>query len=239
MAWDTEILFSNIVLVGSFNPAIFSPAWLAKNDVISEDEANAAEEPVTHPQVAQISIEHLTITVETNKFMVRYASDPAVRSLDIVVQIFKDLLPHTPISAFGINYGEHWRTETPQQRLALGRALAPLEPWGEWGATFDDDDPQMVGGMSALVMKKPFSPKGTGENILTGYRRAEISPSTEIPDQLRAVLVGTNHHREFVVDTARGALPAIELAIEEFDGAIMAAKKIIQQIKDFAKGMPT
>ena len=26
-------------------------------------------------------------------------------------------------------------------RLALGRALAPLEPWGEWGATFDDDDP--------------------------------------------------------------------------------------------------
>lgn len=205
MPYEAEILGSSIVLVGDFNPAIFSPAWLARFGVISDDEAQAAEEPVTHPQIAQISIQHLSIGVETNKFAVSITSDPIVKVLDIAVQIFRDLLPHTPIRAFGINYSEHWRVESFEKRLALGRALAPLEPWGEWGQTFDAPTPELTGGMLELIMKKPFSPVGEGKDKMEGYQRVEIGPSKELADRQRGVFMQVNHHRELAPDTTETA----------------------------------
>lgn len=237
MPYEAEILGSSVVLVGQFNPAIFSPAWLARYGVISDDEANAAEEPVTHPQIAQISIQHLTIVAETNKFVVSLTSDPIVRVLDIAVQIFRDLLPHTPIRAFGINYWEHWRVETFEKRLALGRALAPLGPWGEWGQSFDGPTPEQTGGMLELVMKKPFPPVGEGKDKMEGHQRVEIGPSKELADKLRGVFLQVNHHRELAPDTAEGALQAIGVAEREFDEAIVQAKKIILQIKDFTESL--
>lgn len=237
MEWDTEILLGNVVLLGDFNPAIFSPAWLARYGVISDEEARAAEKPVAHPQIAQVIIDHLTITVELNKFSVRMTEDPIVRTLDIATKVFRELLPHTPIHSFGINYAEHWRTDSAERRLALGRALAPTEPWGEWGTTFGDNDPEQVGGMVLLKMRKPMQPVGKGAARITGYLNVEVAPSGDLNDPYRAVLIGTNHHREFEQKPVEGARPIIDLAEETFDAAIAQSRRIISDVKTFAKGL--
>jgi hypothetical protein len=235
MPYETEILGASVVLLGQFNPAIFSPAWLAKTGVISEEEAAAAEKPVTHPQIAHISIEHLTIGVETGRFSVSVTSDPIVRVLDITVQLFRDLLSHTPLRAFGINYSEDWRVESFQKRLALGRALAPIGPWGAWGESLNSDDPDRTGGLLELVMKKPFAPEGDGATKMEGHQRVSIGPSSEIKDKYRSVSMSVNHHRELAPENSEGALRVIDLAEREFDGAIADAKKLIKHIQEFTE----
>ncbi len=235
MPYETEILGASVVLLGQFNPAIFSPAWLAKSGVISEEEAAAAEKPVTHPQIAHISIEHLTIAVETGRFSVSVTSDPVVRVLDITVQLFRDLLSHTPLRACGINYSEDWRVESFEKRLALGRALAPIGPWGAWGQSLTSNNPDETGGLLELVMKKPFGPEGHGEAKIEGHQRVTIGPTSEIKDKYRSISMSVNHHRELAPGDADGALRVIDLAEREFDGAIADAKMLIKHIQEFTE----
>ncbi len=127
---DTDIVQASIVLVGKFNPAIFSPAWFAKNGIITEGELQVAETQVVHKQITRFAVEHLTVHAELERFSIKVSTDPLIRIADMVSTTFRGLLPHTPVQAFGINYVEHWRLDTWQRRLALGRALAPIEPWG-------------------------------------------------------------------------------------------------------------
>lgn len=45
-----EIDGSSIVVLGSFNPAIFHPLWFKINQLIRPEEADSAKLEVTHPQ---------------------------------------------------------------------------------------------------------------------------------------------------------------------------------------------
>jgi hypothetical protein len=50
-----EIEGVGIVLVGSFNPRIFQPAWFAAENLIREEEEQAAKIELIHRQVAIFS----------------------------------------------------------------------------------------------------------------------------------------------------------------------------------------
>lgn len=154
-------------------------------------------------------------------------SEPIIKLVDFVLQIFR-ILKETPVVAVGINYTEHWRLESWQQRVALGRALAPIKAWGDWGKTWDSDDPEKVGGMTNLTVLQPF-------NDRKGKREASIGPSAELADLTRGVYLRVNHHREPERKEGDGADAAIEIVAKEFDEAIAAARAIIADIREFAK----
>jgi hypothetical protein len=120
---------ANTVLLGSFNPAIFQPAWFASKELISEAEAKAATVEVIHPEVAQFKTDWLQLAVTRNRFTAM-TSDPSCRIAlrDFVVGTFA-LLEHTPTTHMGLNRAMHVDMVDEARWHRLGHRLAPKEPW--------------------------------------------------------------------------------------------------------------
>src|SRR5262249_38735766 len=130
--YEPDVQSASIVLVGRFNPAIISPAWLLKIGVISKGEFETSNVVVIHPEVTQFSIERFQIEILPQRLVITTAGEPYVQILDDVVGIFT-ALPHSPIKVFGVNFEIHFKLQAPEQRVVLGRTLAPVAPWGEFG----------------------------------------------------------------------------------------------------------
>jgi hypothetical protein len=52
---QAELEGLTIVVVGSFNPAIFHPAWFSRCNLIRQEEADSAKVEIVHSEVAQFS----------------------------------------------------------------------------------------------------------------------------------------------------------------------------------------
>ena len=59
MRIEPEVGGCGVVLVGHFNPLIFSPSWFAKNGIVGEEEASAADVSVIHPEIAAFRMNRL------------------------------------------------------------------------------------------------------------------------------------------------------------------------------------
>lgn len=119
----------SVVLVGSFNPAIFHPAWFAREKLIQHEEAERAEVKIVSPQVSVFSIGWLGLEVTLDRFAVRTTQIQHAEPLrDLVLGTF-GLLRHTPLAHMGINRQAHFRSTSEEEWHALGHRLAPKEPW--------------------------------------------------------------------------------------------------------------
>ena len=120
-----------IVVVGKFNPAIIQPYWLAKKDLIKEQEANNAKIEIVHPQLTRIDLDWVFIDVSTDKFEFRSLKEaffPAVRDLMVGILYF---LPETPITFIGLNHILHYTVQNDKQYYEIGNKLVPLQYWEE------------------------------------------------------------------------------------------------------------
>lgn len=61
MRIQPEIDEVGVVLVGSLNPAIFTPAWFALHGLLPESAAESAELEVAHPQLTRFSTDWLRL----------------------------------------------------------------------------------------------------------------------------------------------------------------------------------
>ncbi|MCY3768619.1 MAG: hypothetical protein OXG56_04525 [Gammaproteobacteria bacterium] len=139
MVNQPEISACSIVLLGKFNPAIFHPAWLeAKN--IEPGVASVDGNLLTHQDMASFSIDTRSYRVRTDRFQIKTYVAPWVTILDIITKIFAEHLFHTPITGFGVNRWVHHKLPSMDSRTRLGRELAPIEPWGEYGQGMDTDE---------------------------------------------------------------------------------------------------
>ena len=157
MRINPEISETSIVLVGSFTPAIFTPAWFVLHGLLPKGTDEIAKLEVAHPQVTSFSAERLILNVIPERFSVETVQAPDVRVLDLVVRTFKEHLNHTPLKTFGINRSVHFRVRSPAERDRIGRMLVPVEPWGAWGEELGLDGTH--GGMTSLTMSQ-IDPKG-------------------------------------------------------------------------------
>lgn len=97
---------ASIVLVGSFNPAIFHPEWLLRHELISEDDWKGKKEDIEiiHPEIAKFALEWLYFDVVRNKLIVRTNDSSKYLALrDLMVSVLK-ILEHTPIDFLGMNF---------------------------------------------------------------------------------------------------------------------------------------
>jgi len=134
VAHTAEILTSSIVVVGAFNPAIFSPDWLERNGLIGESDAAEAREGV---RGRPLLVSKQATTFETEWFALQVlANQFSITSKKVLTPAFKDLavgilqlVPHTPVIAAGLNFAAHFKLSSETEYHRVGDTLAPKDIW--------------------------------------------------------------------------------------------------------------
>ena len=139
-----EISGTTIVLVGSFNPAIFTPAWFELHELMPQGTSEIANLEVAHPQTTAFAAEWLHLNVTTERFSAETVQAPDIRVRDLVVRTFREHLNHTPLKAIGI-----------RAQSRLGRTIAALT----WRVL-------------RLYVRRLAWAKETGETLQSPLRRA-------------------------------------------------------------------
>jgi hypothetical protein len=124
-----EIDGAVIVLLGSFNPAIFHPAWLAHHKLIRQEESDSATVRVVLPQISDFTAGWLTLQVTTERLAASTDDASKFQPLSDVVCGMFTMLEHVPATAVGFNRTMHYKLPTEQKYKAFGDMLAPKPPW--------------------------------------------------------------------------------------------------------------
>jgi len=204
-----EIEGVGIVLVGSLNPRIFQPAWFAAENLIREEEEQAAKIELIHRQVAIFSLDWLHLQVTDEQFMATTTQSSFYEPLrDLVLGTFR-LLRHTPIRMMGLNRDCHFRMSSEEAYHGLGHRLTPKEPWA--GILKEP-------GMRSLTME------GLRPDNLKGYIRVRVEPSVRVHP---GVFININDHYE-VKDaaTVRGCDEIIDILDREWKSSLDRSAEI-------------
>ena len=122
----------SIVVLGSFNPAIFHPLWFSFNNLIRTEEATKnVEIQVVHRNATIFTTEWFSLQVTGDRFAVE-TRDPSKSLLlrDLALGTFKTL-EHTPLSSFGLNRISQFQVSTVERWHAFGHHFAPKESWNK------------------------------------------------------------------------------------------------------------
>src|SRR5437867_10843081 len=116
----SEIEGVSIVMLGSFNPAIFQPHWLGAQHLIRPEEAENAKIRAIQAEVADFSTEWFELQVLQNRFQI-LSKDPRQYGplRDLAAAIFA-LLSHTPVRALGMNRSFHFKMPSLEAWHGIG-----------------------------------------------------------------------------------------------------------------------
>ena len=232
MLINPEISDCSIVMVGEFNPAIFHPAWLKANKIENDVSDEVTQVDIVHGDIAMFRIDTRYYKIENNRFSLEVTTAPWVHILDITRQIFGDFLSHTPIQAFGVNRRIHFPVKDIETRTEIGRKLAPIEPWGEFGQQMDEltSSGHPNGGLQSLTMRRVRE-----ENDVSILINTKIEPSARIKDNLGIFMEINNHHQLLDYKLEAGSGRAIELLCKVFEEEVQNADKIMETIMKYGK----
>ena len=103
-----------VFATGAMNPRIHHPAWYKSMGILSSEDADAAaHEPglVCLDQLARFKAGDIAIQCEQGRWFASTNQAELLHKLvDIVVGVFDNGLPHTPIGAFGLAFAYHSAT---------------------------------------------------------------------------------------------------------------------------------
>ncbi|OHV86219.1 hypothetical protein [Mesorhizobium sp. ORS 3428] len=225
MRIEPDIGGASVVVVGNFNPAIFTPHWLSTQGLITTAEADAANVVLIHPEVAQIEFANTIMNAHPNQFSLETTQAPWVSLVDLVGRIFGEMLPHTPIFQFGINRNVHFSVEKEAVRNQIGRILAPLDPWGEWGQEIASQDVPYRGGVSHLTIQQKWS-----DGAFKGSLNVTVEPSVKIAGNT-GIYVRVNDHCELVDrEEIDGTAKLLAFMRNRFDDSIRKSEQIVDQV---------
>ena len=224
MRIEPEIESVSVVLLGNFNPAIFTPAWFAMHGLLPERVANTAQLIVAHEAIVQFNAEWLHLEVTLARFRAESILAPHIRVRDLVIRVFQEHLHHTPVRAFGINRNVHFLVKSFAARDALGRMLAPVEPWGKLGRELGLDGE--FAGLGSLKMTQG-KPEGRPEG---GQINITVEPSAQIGDGRLGIHVGCNDHYEIEGTEPRAAGSSMKFLENSFEASLNRSEKIIDHI---------
>ncbi len=209
---EVEIEGVNVVLVGSFNPRIFQPAWFAAQKLISEKTADAAEVEVLHRDVTVFAVDWLNVQVIPERFIAVATQAPYELLRDFVTGTF-EILNHTPVRLLGLNLDRHFKMASKEAWDGLGKRLAPPEPWES-----ALDGP----GLASLTML------GQRSDEQEGAVRVKVEPSAKVEF---GVHVQVNDHYVLASDGEEvPANVAVSVIREQWDSFLERSDKIATEI---------
>lgn len=121
----------SIVLVGSFNPAILNPDWLAAHGLIRPEEASGdgVEVTIVSADVAVFRAVWLRLQATRDKIIFSTSDEEHRESLRELVEGVFRLLEYTPIKLMGLNTSQRFVIQSEDDWNDLGDRLAPKDPW--------------------------------------------------------------------------------------------------------------
>lgn len=210
--WVYEIEGVSIVLLGSFTPTIFHPAWFAHHGLIRTEEAENAEQVVAFPDLATFAAAWLTIRVTSERFEASTADAAHFEALrDVVLGTFR-LLEQMRFDRMGLNRSMHCRTPSEGHYVEIGHRLVPNDPWKR-------------------ILENPRTRSVAVEGTqLRGEERVKVTvkvePSTRVSDF--GVYIATNEHYEMTgTDAGRRLMMALQRNWEE---AQIAARQVAERL---------
>lgn len=95
-----------LVIVGSWNKYILTEEWVSKF-LLSGDKIESIEYPLNYDGSLKFNTKELIFFIAENRFIFipKDYSDEVYNKIHQIVSKLVDNLPHTPITAFGINFG--------------------------------------------------------------------------------------------------------------------------------------
>ena len=230
MKIEPEISGASLVMLGDFNPSIFTPSWFAWRGLLPTKVVDAAVLKIAHPDITRFEADWLNLQIDRKTFKIDTSQIPFVRLRDLAVRIFREQLPGTPLRAMGINREVLFSVQSLDARDQLGRLLAPVNPWGDWGKKLEPSGNH--GGMTSLTMTQvnlEDRPPG-------GQVNATVEPSKRIGQEGTGVYVRINDHysAENLKDerATSGILPLLE---KNFDKSLRCADQIINHIMSLTR----
>ena len=222
----------SIVMVGSMNPAIISPQWLARHKVISHDVADAADIKVIHKDVAVFTCGWCSIQVDRDRFQAQTNEAPYIRLCDLATKLFGELLPNTPVNALGINLVVNFNAPSQRARDALGQTLVPAENWGKWGRSIADElkesQKKKQGGVRSVTMQQAQL-----DDRDDGWISVRVEPSGKLGTS--GVFVEVNDH--YVIQVEQGSADALayaQLLEQRFETSMKRSEDIVDQLMALA-----
>ena len=228
MRIEPEISGVGVVLLGDFNPAIFTPAWFALHGLLPESAADNAELQIAHPGLTVFSTEWLHLEVTTDRFAATTQHGPYIRVRDLAVRVFREHLHHSPLKVLGINRDVHFRVADQDTRDRIGRRLAPVEAWGQWIEELGLDSEH--GGMRSLTMTNT-RPEGRPPG---GQVNVKVEPSVRIDNRRAGVYVSINDHYAMGSADAEGRAQLMGFLEDNFDSSIQRSDGIIDHVMSLA-----
>jgi hypothetical protein len=124
---------ASIVVIGSFNPAIFHPEWLRKHDLLPEFELENAVQTsnalVVHSEISVLTFKSLRLEVQRERWTLTTERFDWAGDLGMLAASMLGKLPETPVKAVGFNLNQH--RPIREELLAVLKRWGPLSALGE------------------------------------------------------------------------------------------------------------
>ena len=205
----------DVVLVGSFNPAIFHPEWFFRQGIVSEQDSKEAKVQDVSGEITIVQMCGIVIQCVNDRFSLSTKNiSSAERMQDLIRQTFT-LLSHTPITACGINPHVHYLVGNDAYWHKIGHTLAPKEL--VWDGLLENP------GMQSLTIKAPRSGDFPGEI------NATVEPSAKHPP---GVFVKVNYHYGLPREAVHAGAAELMLKFIEVEWKVACgmARKVAEQI---------
>lgn len=224
MPVEPEISGVDLVLVGSFNPAIFTPDWFESYGLLP-GAAESVENAVVAPELARFGYDWLHLQVSPTRFQASTAQAPLVRVPDLVARVFQEQLFHTPILAIGINREVHMRVGTAGEAELVWENLAPLEVWG-------GEEALATGGTRAGITSLAVARRAPEGRPRDDRINVTVEPSVRLSPY--GIYIRVNDHYTVEGDPLDSAKRAADLLVKEFDSSVRHSDEIIDRTMSLA-----
>lgn len=217
----------DVVIKGAFNPAIFSPAWLLGQGLIGAAEYGDPEVQLITRDFASFRVGWLRCEVTPDACQLSTLElEEFERLRDVALGILR-ALPHTPISALGLNRQAHVVVPDVAAWHLIGDQLSPKEIWA---------------GLLVAPGMRNVTVWGLRGDKYKGRVHVQVEPSFKVP---QAVFMAVNDHYtltysdpEVQGDGERNEAWSLqdELAAEASSQKIPVAVEVLEQAWDASFG---
>ena len=228
MRIEPEISQVVVVLAGSFSPEIFAPAWFALHRILPQSVTNNAAVKIVRPDITVFDADWINVEVSQDLFIAKTAQAPYIRVYEFVNKTLNICIPLVGLRAIGINRAVDFLVKSAEQRMQIGRTLAPIEPWNPWTHKLGLDS--MNGGMTNITMSRT----GPENRPVLDEINIIVRPSIQLKDKNRGIFVQVNDHYTADSTNSSSSMQLSEVFSEQFESSIERSEAIIDHVMSLA-----
>jgi hypothetical protein len=161
-----EFDITTIVLLGSFNPRIFHPAWFVRQGLLPPSYETESNIEVLSNDISIVDTGWCRLEVLNERFAAQSTETPVLESMRDLVQGTFEILRHTPITKMGINSSAHFQLRDEESWHTFGNTIAPKS--GIWNAILEKP-----GTLSLTI-------NGKRPDDLKGHVNIKVEPSAQL-----------------------------------------------------------